>query len=224
MGFLFWVGRLVMFEFLKEWTIYQIVTLVLLVFGSSIAIVTGLKALYNWFKRRKEKKEYDEIMKDPLEVHFFIPRKEVFEISYARQDSTVQEKDELEIPQGIEDAVFLRIKPRISVEVNQIYFGFLISEKRKKPEVFDYNPLKTSVPKQVYKDSYGHLHLIEERVFTPKEIYLRSFKIRTHEVGDYTFYLVFKVSCNEYKSIKEERHAKVENRTLKIRVKQKQDS
>ena len=210
-----------MSKFFQGWTIYQILTFILLVISSSIAIAMGLKRLYNWFKRRKEKKEYDEIMKDPLEVHFFIPRKEVFEISYARQDSTVQEKDELEIPKGVEDVVFLRIKPRINVEVSQIYFGFSISEKKKKPEVSHYNPLKTSVPKQVYKDRYGHLHLVEERIFTPKEIYVRSFKIRTHDAGDYTFYLVFKVSCDEYKSIKEERHEKVESFSLKIKVTQK---
>jgi hypothetical protein len=208
----------VMLEFFEEWTIEK-VSLLISVMILLIATARGAIALRNWNKRRKERREYDEIMKDPLEVHFYIPTIEDYEITYAKQDNDIHPLDELEIPKGIEDVVFLRIKPRINVEVREIYFGFLIREKKGKPEVFYCNPLKTSLPKEKYKDSYGHLHLIEERIFTPKEFYLRPFGIRTHDAGDYTFYLVFQVSCYEYKSVKEEKHDKIENFSLKIRVK-----
>ena len=211
-----------MFEFFQEWTVYQISTFILLVITALLTILLGLKKLYDWHKRRQERKECDEIMKDPLEVHFFIPRKGVYEISYEKQDTTVQDKDELEISKDIEEVIFLRIKPRINVKVGDRYFGFKIGERRKKPEISYYNPFvnETSFQRKWYKDWYGHLHMTEERFWYKDEIYVSSFKIKTYDEGDYTFYMTFHLSCNEYKSVKEERHT-VATKTLKIRVGQK---
>ena len=163
-------------------------------------------------------------MKDPLEVHFFIPREKTIKISYAKQDSQIHDTDELEIPKGIEDIICLRIKPRIDVKVREIYFGFIISDKRKTPEILHREPdpfyTKTSSPRKWRQDLHGHLHYLEERIFTTTEIYPYACKIKTFnsDTGDYTFYIVFQVSRNEYKSIKEEKHKKIENFSLKIRV------
>ncbi len=123
----------VMFEFLEEWTTYQIVTFTLLVVTALVSTLLGLKSLYNWSKRRREKEEYDKIMEDPLELQFFIPKLEEYEITYEKQDMKMHLKYELEIPKGIEDVIFLRILPRIDARVGDRYFGFKTQKSKKKP-------------------------------------------------------------------------------------------
>lgn len=210
----------VVFGFFHEWTIYQILTFILLATTSLLTISLGLKTLYNWYKKKREKKEYDKIMEDPLEVHFFIPTLEDYKITYEKQDMKIHPKYELEIPKGVEDVVFLRIKPRINIKLGDKYFGFKIKETRKKPEISYSNAFmkETSFQKEWYKDWYGHLHFPKERFWYKDEIYISVFKIKTYDKGDYTLYMYFTVSCNEYKSVKEERHT-VALKTLKIRVK-----
>lgn len=208
-----------MFEFFDGWTIYQILTFILLVITSLFSVSLGLKKLYNWSKWGKERKEYDRIMEDPLDVHFFIPRSEVYRITYEKQDNRVHEKDELEIPKGVESTIFLRIKPRIDVKVGDRYFGFKIGETRKKPEI-SYSEAfirQISFEKEVFKDWYGHLHFPKERFWRKGEIYVCPLKIKTYDTGDYTFHTTFHLSCYEYKSIKEERHT-VARKMLKIKV------
>ncbi|TET19321.1 hypothetical protein E3J74_07090 [Candidatus Bathyarchaeota archaeon] len=211
----------VMFEFFQEWTIYQILTFILLVITFLFTISRGLKALYNWHKKRKERKEYTELMEDPLEVHFLIPTLKDYKITYEKQDTEIYHtKDELELPKDIKDVIFLRIKPRINAKVGDRYFGFRIKETRKKPEISysDAFIKQGSIEQEWCEDWYGHLHFPKERFWYKDEKYVSSFKIKTHEKGDYTFYMSFHVSCYEYKSIKEERHT-VFSKTLKIRVK-----
>ena len=206
-----------MFEFFQEWTVYEILTLVITFL---FAISMGLKTLYNWYKKRREKKEYTELMEDPLEVHFLIPTLKDHKITYEKQDTEIHTKDELEIPKGIKDVIFLRIIPRINVKVADKYFGFKIKETRKKPEISysDVFRKEGNVEIEWYKDWYGHLHFLKERFWYKEEKYVSSFRIKTYEKGDYTFYMYFHVSCYEYKSVKEERHTVFE-KTLKIRVK-----
>ena len=204
----------------EEWTTYEIWTFILLVITSTVTISLGLRTLYNWFKRRKERKEYDQILKDPFEVHFFIPRKDECEITYAKQDNYIHDTDELEIPKGIEDIIWLRIIPRINTRVSQFYFGFRIGEtSRKNPEIsyHHYFVKEASFQKKWYKDMYGHLHICEEGIWNKDEIYVRPFKMRTYDEGDYRFHMRFHLSCNEYKSVKEERHT-VTHKELKIKV------
>lgn len=211
-----------MFELFGQWTIYQILTFIFLVITSLFSMSMALKKLYDWYKRRKENKEYDKIMKDPLEVRFFIPTLEDYEITYAKQNDDIHLKDELEIPEDVDDVIFLRIKPRINAKVGDRYFGFLIKETRKKPEIF-YSDLfirESSIEREWYKDMYGHLHFPKERFWYKDEIYVSPLKITTHEKGDYPFFVFFPVSSNEYKSVKEKRHT-VFQKTLKIKVKQK---
>lgn len=212
-----------MFEFLQEWTIYQIVTFTLLVVTALVTTLMGLKRLYNWYKRRQEKKEYDKIMEDPLEVHFFIPALEKFKIAYEKQeqDRILYPKYELEIPKGIEDVIFLRILPRINARVGDKYCGFDFPDPRKKPEIFYFqNPFvkETSFQRDWYKDWDGYVHSVEEQIWRKDEIYVSAYKIKTYDKGDYTFYMFCHLSCNEYKSIKEERHT-VARKKLKIKVK-----
>ena len=169
---------------------------------------------------RKERKEYAELMEDPLEVHFFIPTLEDYKITYEKQDTEIHTKDELEIPKDIKDVIFLRIIPRINVKVGDRYFGFKIKETRKKPEISysDAFMKEGNLEIEWYKDWYGHLHFPKERFWYKDEIYVASIKIETHEKGDYPFYMKFRLSCYEYKSVKEERHTVFE-KTLKKRVK-----
>ena len=213
----------VMFEFFRGWTTYEILTFILLVITSLLTLYSlCLKRLYDWYKKRKEKKEYDELMKDPFEVHFFIPTLDLHKITYEKQDAMkIYPRYELEIPKGVEDVIFLRIIPRISVKVGERYFGFKIKETKKKPKISHFkNPFvrEASFQEEWYEDAHGHVHMVKERLWVKDEICVSAFKIKTYDEGDYPFYMSFHVSCNEYKSVKEERHTLV-TKTLKIRVK-----
>jgi hypothetical protein len=210
-----------MFEIFEQWTLYEKLALIIAIIGV-VGVVPVSKLAYDYAKRRKEKKEYEKIMKDPVEVHFFIPREKTFEVGYAKQDSRVQPLDELEIPRGMEDVIFLRMRPKIDLKVRDIYFGFLIKETRKKPEISYSNAFmkESTFERKWYKDWHGHLHFPGERFWYKNETYVFALNIRTYEKGDYPFFMFFALSCNEYKSIKEEKHTHLKKK-LKIKVKQK---
>lgn len=182
--------------------------------------LVGLKALYNWCKRRREKKEYDKIMEDPIEMQFYIPRLKDFKITYEKQDTKIHPKYELEIPKGIEDVIFIRILPRIDGRVGNRYFGVEIKEPKGQPEIFYcQNPFRkeTSFQEDWYEDWDGFVHFVEEQFWHKDEIYVFAFKIKTHKKGDYTFHMLCHFSCYEYKSVKEDRHT-VARKKLKIEV------
>ena len=210
------------FELFGQWTIYQKLTFIFLVITSLFSVSMALKKLYDWYKRRKEKTEYNKIMKDPLEVRFFIPTLKDHKITYAKQNDKIHLQDELEIPEDTEDLIFLRIKTRIHAKVGERYFGFLIKEKREKPEI-SYSSVfirESSFTHKWYKDWYGHLHFPKEQFWHKGEDYVVTMKIKTHEKGDYPLYMYCHLSSNEYKSVKEERHT-VLQKTLTIKVRQK---
>jgi hypothetical protein len=117
---------------------------------------------------------------------------------------------------------FQRVRPRINAKVRDRYFGFLIKETRRKPELFysDAFVRESSFERKYYTDMYGHFHFIEERFWYKDENYIYPLRIKTYDKGDYTFFLYFAFSCNEYKSVKEERHT-LKKKTLKIKIKQK---
>ena len=210
------------FEFFGQWTIYQKLTFIFLVITSLFSVSMALKKLYDWYKRRKEKTEYNKIMEDPLEARFFIPTLKDHKITYAKQNNEIHLQDELEIPEDTEDIIFLRIRPRINAKVWDRYFGFLIKEIREKPEISYSNVFarESSFDRDWYKDMYGHLHFPKEQIWYRDENYISTLKIKTHEKGDYPFYMYCTLSSNEYKSVKEERHT-VSQKTLTIKVRQK---
>lgn len=210
------------FELFGQWTIHQKLTFIFLVITSLFSVSMALKNLYNWYKRRKEKTEYDKIMEDPLEVHFFIPTLKDRKITYAKQNNEIHLKEELEILENSGDIIFLRIRTRINAKVGERYFGFLIKETKKKPEISYSRAFikESSYERETYKDMYGHVHFPKERFWHKGEDYIAPLKIKTHEKGDYPFYIYCHLSSNEYKSVKEERHT-VSKKTLTIKVRQK---
>ena len=197
---------------------------------SGIAALTGVISIgviaRRWWVRRKDYKEFEELLNKPFETHFLIPSKEKYRIKYAEQDEKEQLVDELIIPPNTEDVIFLWIKPRISVELGERYFGFEVEgNRKKKPEIRYYNPFaieQSRVP-DYYIDWHGYYHLIglprEQSLWREGEVYVPSFKIRTYDEGNYTFQAIFHLSCNGYKSIKEKKHKVITNR-LKLIVQQ----
>jgi hypothetical protein len=182
-----------------------------------IVLVGAIYGLYIWCKRRKERKKYDEIMEDPLEIHFLIPTVEKYKINYEMQHTEERFKDELEIPANFEDVIFIWIKPRIDIEVRNRYFGFEGREKKPIVEYFEAFVTESSISKNWYRDWHGYYHLIDESIWLKEEVYVSTFKIKTYGQGDYVFQAIFHLSCREWKNIKEERH-KVFTKKLKIKI------
>lgn len=183
-----------------------------------IVLVGAIYKVYIWCKRRDERKEYDEIIEDPLEMHFLIPTIEKYKINYEMQNIEEQLKDELEIPANSEDILFLCIKPKINIEVRNRYFGFEGKEKKPIVTYFEAFVTESSISKNWYRDWHGYYHLVEESFWLKEEVYVPAFKIKTYSDGDYVFQAIFHISCREWKNIKGEKH-KVFTKKLRIKVK-----
>jgi len=195
---------------------------------SGIAALTGIVSVgliaRRWLTRKRDYKEYKELLGNPFEIYFLIPSKEKYNVKYAEQDENEHLVDELKVPPDTEDVIFLRIKPRISIELGERYFGFEVEGRGwKKPEIKYYNPfvIEQSIAPDYYIDWHGYYHLIrlpqEQSLWREGEVYVPSFKIKTYDEGNYTFQAIFHLSCNEYKSIKENKH-KVITKRLKLIV------
>ena len=117
---------------------------VLAVVFSGIAALTGIVSVCfvvrRWQKEKRDLEEYDKLLSDPFEMHFLIPKKEKYKISYFEQNGDEHLVEELQIPSGTEDVIFLWIKPMINIELGERYFGFESDRKGGKPEIRYYNP------------------------------------------------------------------------------------
>lgn len=193
-----------------------------MVITTLLTVSMVVKKLYNYLKGWKERREYERIMEDPLEVKFFIPPLWQYEIGYVEQDVESHFIDVLEVPEEFEDVIFLRIQLKVDLKVRDCYFGFLIKEKRKKPEIFYSSAFikETTFERKWSKDWYGHLHFPRERFWYKDEQYISALKIKTYDKGDYPFFMYSALSCNEYKSIKEEKRTRLKKK-LKLKVKRK---
>jgi hypothetical protein len=197
---------------------------------SGVAAFAGIVAvcLMVW-RIRKDKKElekydkqmdeYDELLSNPFEIHFLIPSREKYDgISYYEQDDQEHLVDELQISSRMEDIIFLWIKPRISIEVGERYFGFESKEGGEKPEIRYSNPFvreESKIP-DYYIDWHGYYHMIgaspEQRVWQVGEVYNPSFKIMTRAEGDFLFQAVFHINGLGHNQIKEKKYQIIRKR------------
>jgi hypothetical protein len=199
-----------------------------IMYGLEIAtfVIVFLGAIYGvtiWFKRREEKREYEKLMEDPLEVHFFIPEKSRYIIKYVNQETEEgKTKDELTIPVNSEDHIFLIIRPKLNLKVSERYFGFG-GAMEKKPEIINANnpfTVESSEGLQWSKDWYGCYHIRGEKLYLKGETYLPAFKIKTKEKGDYPLEITYHLCSNEWKDVKKE-ICKVFNKRLPLKVTEK---
>lgn len=195
----------------------QIATFIIVLLGATYGI-------FVWYRRRHEKKEYEKLMKDPLEIHFRIPEKSQYSLKYGNQDKGEQTKDELVLPANFEDHIFLILKPKINLRVTESYYGIGYTKAgvtSKKPELSYSNPFikETSEQPKWMRDSYGCIHFTsEKRLFKDEPYpYLPAFKIRTYDKGEYKFEVIFHVLSSEWKEVKKEIHS-VFNKNLILRV------
>lgn len=187
-----------------------IVTFVIVVIGAAYAV-------YRWNKRRNEKKKYEELMKDDIEMHFLVPTKEKYEVKYEKQDEVEHLKDELLIPSDLKDHIFLSIKTKLNVRLSHRYFGF--EGEGKKPVITYSNPFRLEGSDVVswYRDWHGYYHMNNETFLFQEETYVNAFEIETFDKGNYVFQAIFQVHCNEFKDIKEEKHV-ILTKELKIKI------
>lgn len=214
---------------------------VIAVVFSGIAALTGTIALCIVLRRRQKEKnasreqkndsnKYETLLSDPFEMHFLIPtRKKYNKISYYEQDDEEHLLDELEIPSGNEDIVFLWIKPRITIELGERYFGFESEVGEKKPETRYFNPFvkeQSKIP-EYYIDWHDYYHIYgsspEQRIWREGEVYVPSFKITTHGKGDFIFQAIFHINGVGYNQITEKRY-KVITKQLRLKILEKEES
>ena len=231
-------------QYFMLWTIMIISTIstivsilleldVLAVIFSGTAALSGIIALCiiirRWQKEKnasreheKDSDEYETLLSDPFEMHFLIPtRKKYNKIGYHEQDDEEHLVDELKIASGTEDIVFLWIKPRITIELGERYFGFKSEGEEKKPELRYCNPFvkEESKTPDYYIDWHDYYHIYgsspEQRIWRVGEVYNPAFKIMTHDKGDFIFQAIYHINGVGYNQITEKRY-KVVTKQLKL--------
>lgn len=185
-----------------------------------IVFFSGLYGVYVWNKKRKEKKEYEKIMNDPVEFHFFIPHKDLgIILKYYKQDGEDHEKDELVIPPNFEDDIIILIRPKLNLYINEWYCGFG-TPNGKIPQLSYSNVYvvqSSNRNTQWYIDRYGCLHFEVKKQYFKGEVYLGSIRIKTYEKGSYPMEIVCNVTSNEFKEVKKEIGRKIV-KSLLVRV------
>ena len=193
---------------------------------SGIAALTGIISVYlvvrRWQKEKRASEEYEKLLNDPFEMHFLIPTREKYNnISYYEQDDEEHLVEELQIPSNTEDVIFLWIKPKINIELGERYFGFESEVGEKKPEIRYFNPFvkEQSKTPDYYIDWHDYYHMYgsspEQRMWREGEVYVSSFKITTHDKGDFIFQAGFHINGVGYNQIMEKRY-KIVTKQLRL--------
>lgn len=186
----------------------------LIVFSSAII------GFYFWNRRRIENKEYEKLMDNPLEFHFFIPNMKLkIPLKYYKQDDEDHTPDELVMPPNFEDDLMILIRPKLSLLINEWYCGFG-PPNGKLPElsysdVYVKQSINRNTPR--YIDSYGCVHFEVKQRYFLDDSYIGSMKIKTNEKGNFPLEIVFHVISSEYKEIKREISRKI-TRHLMVKV------
>lgn len=187
-----------------------------------IVLSSALYGVYFWYKRKVEKEEYEKIMNDPVEFHFFIPHKDLgIVLRYYEQDRQDHEKNELVLPPNFEDDIIILIRPKLTLLMNEWYCGFGTPDGKIPQLSFSdvYVVQSANRNSQYYIDRYGCIHFeIKKQVFKD-DVGLRSLRVKTYEKGSYPLEIVYFVISNEYKEVKKEIDRKVIKHLL-VRVEQ----
>jgi hypothetical protein len=172
-----------------------------------IVLSGAIYGVYFWSKRRKQNEEYEKIMDDPIEFHFFVPHKELgIILKYYNQDGSDHEKDELVIPPNFEADIIILMRPKLNLLINDWYCGFG-TPNSKIPELSfsDVYVVQSSNRNSPwYIDRYGCIHFEVKRQVFKNDVGLRSIRIKTYEKGNYPLEIASNVISNEYKEVKKE--------------------
>lgn len=170
-----------------------------------IILVSG--TVHGWMKKRRHYNEYSKLISEPVEMQFYIPSRDKYQVSYEIQDADEHAKNELNIPAHVTDFIFLLIKPKLNFHVTERYFGF--KGTGKKPDLIYTNPFKLEGYDSVhwYRDWDGFFHFKEPTLWIKDEVFFPAFQITTYDAGKYVFQAFFHVHSNEFKDVKEEKHA-----------------
>ncbi|HEC93243.1 MAG TPA: hypothetical protein ENI51_09670 [Candidatus Atribacteria bacterium] len=141
-------------------------------------------------KREKPAEGEGEIEK----LGFLIPDRVRHKVSYAKQDNREHLVKDLILPPNKEVTIMLWIKPKSNYTVEDNYFG-CEGDYDKKPEPIAYfNPfvlrgkIKEITPEENehhYIDHHKYYHVKSKQEFTRDEVYVKGYKIQTHDEGGY---------------------------------------
>lgn len=139
-------------------------------------------------------------LREPCEVHFWIPKTEHGLIGYVQQGADSHMADILVLPSDSEIQIGLWMRPKLIFAESSWYFGFEGALGDKPEPIRYYNPLiydgiaRENSPQQDrthYIDIHRYYHVIEDRSRLPSEVYVSGFIVRTHKPGNYLAQVFF---------------------------------
>ena len=149
----------------------------------ALGIVGFLRQLYRQYK-----------LKNPVEIHFLIPRKDHWRVNYAKQDEREHLVDELVLPSNSSCLVLMWYKPKINYHENERYFECSGNLKTKPRAIKVFNPFviegkqRKGSPKtdeNHYRDWWEAYHVCLERDRIKDEVYAGGFIVKTYDEGEY---------------------------------------
>ena len=139
-------------------------------------------------------------VKNPADIYFWTPKKSDYQLDYIEQDEDEHLLEQLTLPPNSEKVIFLSIKPKLDIVVNELSFG-CEGKKDDKPEPCMYfnqfvhrgiNEKSPDTDHRHYVDSNLHYHMEEwNKVFIKGITIIHGFKIKTKNKGDYPFKIRF---------------------------------
>lgn len=151
----------------------------------TLGIVEFLRCIY---RQRK--------LKNPVNMHFYIPKKDHINLNYVSQSETDHLVDELVLPSNRNCLIMIWYRPKIDYHENSKYFGFKKGKYKTKPiPIKWFNPFVLKGKDRVcspennsnhYLDWWGHYHIISEKDVNKDEIYTGGFIVKTPDIeGEY---------------------------------------
>jgi len=169
------------------------------VVAAIVSILIFIMAVYDRHKKWKEKRRLENVLKDPFETHFLIPKATEHTINYYSQDHTYHYLSELTLPSDSEVDILIWMNPRLDLVVAELQFG-CIGDNESKPEpLYYFNPWvkkgvgregRPGVDEGHYIDSANYYHIVCRRREWPKdESLISGLRIKTKGKGTWRFWI-----------------------------------
>jgi hypothetical protein len=151
----------------------------------SIIFAVGI---FEVFKRLL--KQYQ--LREPVRMHFYIPKKEHIRLNYVKQTDTDHLVDELVLPSNKNCLIMIWYKAKLNYHEDSKYINFRKGEYDVKPSTIKwFNPFikkgtnRICSPKDNknhYLDWWGAYHINSDRNFNKDEVYTGGFIVKTPNI------------------------------------------
>ena len=171
------------------------------VVAAIMSILVFVMVVYDRYKKWKEKRQLEVLLKDPFETHFLIPKATQHRVDYYLQDDAYHYPDELTLPSDSEVDVMISMKPKLNVTLTDLQFGCKGDLESKPEPLYYFNPwVKRGVGRERhpendpnhYVDSNGYYHIVQHGRAWPKgEEMLSGLRMKTKKKGTYPFWVIW---------------------------------